>query len=505
MAHNQIKITWRNLFKYPVYSFINLTGLSIGIAASFILLLYVQQEWSYERHIPGFERVYRVATDFFDMGGFASSQPILHYYLSTEAQEVESATAVDRAYQALPVRVNERDYQENGIFYIDSSFFRVFALPLKFGKTDGQLATDEVIISEAIAEKYFGATEAIGQIIAIDKAQKPYKVVAVLEKQIQKSHIQPHFLLPRAYKNEPNWTSAAIYNYVKLKPGKTETDLKKYLDQLLRTHIHPAVGGNLTFEQWYNGNSAVKFFIQPLQDIYLHSNYKFEIAAGGNPTQIRVLGIIALFIILIAVINYVNLSTARSSIRAKEVGIKKTLGVHRKTLIRQFLLESVLFSLLAMGIAMIFSEGLLLVFERITENKLTNSLFDHWQYPAALLGFSLLTGLLAGTYPAFYLTAFNANKVLKGDLTLGGNKTLRSSLVVVQFSIAIILIISSIIVYQQLQFLQYSDKGLTPEGVLIIENAGDLKEKASAFKQTIEQQAQVISTSYNNRMPAGSS
>lgn len=510
MANNQLKITWRNLFKYPVYSFINLTGLSIGIAASFILLLYVRQELTYERGIPDSDRIYRVATDFFNMGGFANSQPMLTYYLANEAKDVEAATGIDRAHQKAIIQVDNQTFKEGNVFLIDSNFFKVFNLPIKEGSIPAELAPNEAIITAAIAEKYYGTASAIGQTITVGEkeAKKVYQIVAVLQKQTNKSHFQPSFLLPRIAPpnaETPNWNSAAIFNYVKLKPGKTQADLRKYLDQLLREHVHPMKAPEMTFEAWSSSNSVVKFFIQPIRDIYLYSTYQFDLSPGGNPTQIRVLGMIALFIILIAVINYINLSTARSSIRAKEVGIKKTLGINRKTLVRQFLLESVLFSVIAMGVAAILSEGLLTVFERITNNKLADSLLDTWQYPAALLGFSILVGLLAGVYPAFYLTSFNPTKVLKGDLALSGNKGLRSGLVILQFTIAIALIISSIVVYQQLQFLQHSDKGLAQEGVLILDNIGELKEKSNAFKNTIEQRAQVVSTSFNSRMPAGNS
>ncbi|MDX1939045.1 MAG: ABC transporter permease [Saprospiraceae bacterium] len=508
MWKNQFKIAWRNLFKSPIYAVLNLGGLAVGIAASFILFLYVYQELNYDRFFRGSERTYRVATDFFNMGGFASSQQQLPHYLKTECEAVESVTSLDRAYLPVPIRVQDVDYQESGVLYIDSAFLKVFPFQLKEGFVPSAgLAPNEVVLAKDIAEKYFKKESAIGKIITVGKEKQDFKVVAVLEKPAQKTHLQPIILLPKEVTKEldPNWSSAATYNYVKLKPGAAQADLRTYLDQLLRDKVFLAMGGQGTFEQWSASNSAVKFFIQPLHDIYLHSNYQFELSAGGNPTQVRVLGIIGIFIILIAGINYINLSTARSSVRAKEVGIKKTLGVHRTGLVRQFLIESMLFSLLAMLLAIGLIEGLLVLFENITGSELSESLFSHWYQPAVLAAFSILIGLLAGAYPAFYLTSFRPVKVLKGDTALGGNKSLRSSLVVVQFSIAIALIISSLVVYQQLQFLQHSDKGFEQEGVVVIDNIGDLKEKGITFKQEIEKQSQVVSASLSSRVPAGSS
>ncbi len=173
MPNNQIKIIWRNLFKYPVYSFINLTGLSIVIAASFILLLYVKQELSYERHIPDSERVYRIATDFYNMGGFANSQPILTYYLSTEAKDVEYATAGDRSRQKTPVQIDKQIYQEEEIYLIDSSFFQVFPFPIKEGQVRASLAPDEAIVTEDVSKKYFKKESPIGKMLAVGNRIAP--------------------------------------------------------------------------------------------------------------------------------------------------------------------------------------------------------------------------------------------------------------------------------------------------------------------------------------------
>ncbi len=508
MWKNQIKIAWRNLFKSPVYSILNLGGLSVGIAASFILFLYVYQELHYDRFFPNSERIYRVATDFYSMGGFACSQEQLAYHLKTECKDVAHATALDSYFRPVPVQVNNRNYEEPGVLEIDSAFFQVFAFPVKEGFIPASgLAPDELILSADLAEKYFGQESAIGKIITIGKEKESYKVAAVLEKTLQKSHLEPTILMPKAPDEElkVRWTSAAVYNYVRLKPGATEADLRSFLDQLLREKVFPTTNSEGTFESWYAGNSAVKFFIQPLHDIYLHSDYKFELSAGGNPTQVRVLGIIGVFLILIASINYINLSTARSSIRAKEVGIKKTLGLRKSGLVRQFLLESVLFSFLAMLVAVGLIEAMLWMFQQITGSELSESLFFNWYQPALLIAFSVAIGLLAGLYPSFYLTSFRPVKVLKGDTTLGGNKGLRGSLVVVQFTIAIALIVCSMVVYQQLHFLQHSDKGFDQEGVLIIDNVGDLEEKKEVFRQKLEQQSQVVSTSFSSRIPAGRS
>lgn len=508
MWRNQIKITWRNLFKYPVYSTLNLGGLAIGIAASFVLLLYGFHELNYDRSFPDSDRTYRVATDFFNMGGFANSQSQLSYFLGTESEVVENVTSLDRAYQQVPFRVRSNDFSEADVFYIDSSFFEVFPFAIREGYIPGGgLAPNEAILSRQAAEKFFGNESAIGKVIEAGKERKRYQVVAVLDRYDFKTHINPNILLPQEREGElqTNWSSANAYNYVKLKPGATEADLQAYLDRLLEETVFPTRNFDGDFAAWKESNSTVKFFIQPLQDIYLYSNYKFELSAGGNPAQVRVLGIIGIFLILIASINYINLSTARASVRAKEVGIKKTLGLMKGNLVRQFLLESVMFSTLAMLTAAVLIEGLLWVFQQITGEVLVASLFSNWWQPAALLVFSVLIGLLAGVYPSFYLTSFKPVKVLKGDMTMRGNRGLRGTLVVVQFSIAIALIICSTVVFQQLQFMRNTDKGFEQEGVLVVQGLGALGEQSQAFRQEVERQSQVVSTSLSKRIPSGNS
>ena len=506
MIKNYFKMAVRNLVKYPGFSLLNIAGLTLGIASSFVILIYVWQELQTDRGFKDYNKIYRVATDFFNMGGFANSQQTLHEKLANY-KNVE-ATVFQRGYQEIPVEVNSIQYSEPYNFQVDSNYFKVFSYKFLEGSPGTVMRSpDEVVLTETLAKKYFGNQTATGKIIKIGKDKKLFRVSGVVRDNKNKTHLLADLWTPvyPKFANEEQWSQAGFYNYVKLSEGTTEADLKNILDDILKRNVYPASGSTKSFAQWKQDPNSVKFFIQPLKDIYLYSNYMFEVSAGGNPTQIYILGIIGIFIILIAAVNYINLTTARSSVRAKEVGIKKTLGATKESLVTQFLLETFVISILAMALAILAAKGLVFLFELITQKPFINSLFINWQQPTVLFAFVLFIGIISGLYPAFYLTAFTPKKILKGDLSIKGNKNFRSALVVFQFTLAIGLIIATIVMYSQLNYMQHKDKGFDEEGVLVINGVGALGDKAEAFRQALAGRSEVVSTSFNSREPAGKS
>ena len=505
MLNNHLKLAWRNLRKYPVYSFLNLGGLALGIAAAFVLALYMRQELTYDQHFEDSDRIYRVATDFFEMGGFANSQQQLLDVLPQETPAVDQATRFRRGSTATPVVVGEQVYEESHYLYADSTFFRMFSYRFMAGSPETALqAPDEIILSDRLAQKYFGDASAIGRVVLVGKDKEAYRVGGVVETPPGKTHLVADFWLPLVLQDpNPRWTNVTYYNYVKLRPDATQADLERGLDAVLQRHAYPASGFAGSFEEWAATPQSVQFWAQPLTDIYLHSTYNFELGPGGSPSQVYILGLIGVFILLIAGMNYINLTTARSSIRAKEVGVKKTLGAGQPALVQQFLAETVVFSLLAMVIAAGMAEGMLAAFSYITGTVLIESVFANQWHLLTLFGFSVVVGLLAGLYPAFYLSSFRPVKILKGEWTLSGNHRLRSSLVVVQFALGIALIISSLAVHEQLDFMQHTDKGFAPEGVLVIENTDELGEQVEAFRQQLDQLPQVERSAYGRRIPTG--
>ncbi len=492
------------MLRHPGYSFLNISGLALGIAAAFVLLFFVKEETSYDRHFENHEKIFRVASDFYNMGGFARTSEALYNWLKDESKEAKYVTALDVVGNDMPIEADQVEYVEGRALAVDSNFFRVFSFELLEGNPRRLMKTpDEVVLSERLAKKYFGDYSAIGETIVVGKDKKPYKVSGVVKDSEKRTHLTGDLFLPMEFENGSNWTSADIFVYAMLHDQASPEQLESSLEELKKNRIYPTFPNETSYESWAKGSHRVEFFLQPLEDIYMHSKFRFDLTAGGNPQQVAILGVIGLFLIILAIVNYINLTTARSSVRAREVGVKKTLGADRGALSRQFLAESLFTSLLAMLVAGALIEVLLKVFEQITGQQIITSLISNWTVPVVLLGFSLITGLLAGLYPAFYLTQFKPIKVLKGQLALSGNRNLRGGLVVFQFTIAVALMIGSMVVFQQLRYMQNADKGFEQEGVMIITNVTQLGDQAMAFKEELNQFPQVVSTSFNDRMPGG--
>ncbi|MEO1263879.1 MAG: ABC transporter permease [Bacteroidota bacterium] len=504
MFKNHLKIAFRNLLRYPGFSLLNISGLALGMAASFVLLIYVQQETSYDEHFSNSEKIVRIASDFYDMGGFARTSESLYHWLKDECKEVKLATAFNPLRGETPIEVFGSSYLEGRALSADSNFFRVFSFPMLEGNPNHLLKNaDEVVLTERLARKYFGAAPAIGELVYVGKEKTPYRVSGVVKADDRKTHIEADLFLPLELKDRTNWTSSAIFVYAMLHDEATIGQLEVSLEGLRKNRIYPTFQNETSYESWATGSHRVEYFVQPLQDIYLHSDFQFDLTAGGNPALVRILGVIGLFLIFIAMVNYINLTTARSSVRAKEVGVKKTMGAIRHTLVQQFLVEAVLISLLAMVLAGGLTELLLVIFEKITGELLIDTIFNDPVYLLMLLGLSVMIGLAAGAYPAFYLTRFQPVKILQGKFGLRGNARLRGGLVVFQFAIAISLLVGTTVVYRQLAYMQNMDKGFEQEGVLIVTNTKKLGSQKEAFRQEVERLPQVAATSYNDRMPGG--
>jgi len=493
-----LKIALRHLRKYPLFSSINLAGLSVGIAASFILLIYSEREMNTDSQFADADRIARVGTDFFNIGGFAQSQPGLNPLLQGACKDIQYATSFDKDYGETEVRtsLNERAYTGIHAYFIDSNFFKVFSYGAAEGAIPGKgLSPGEAIVSETNAHRLFGSGSPIGKTLLIGKENTPYKVVAVLKEGFERSHLDPTLLLPlprnEMYDYPHNWASCNIYNYIRLRPGGSFAGVQATLDRILKKLVNPEFA-----------YMHVQFILQPLRDIYFHSHLNLELSPGGSLTQVRLLGAIGLFLILLAIINYVNLVTARSSTRNKEFGLKKTLGASRYQLAGQIVLESLLFSLVAMLLSCGLIQVIAYLYRHFTGDELTSALPLMISHYGWLLLFSLSVGLIAGLYPAVYLTAIKPILSLRSMAGRPGRTSprVRNVLVLVQFSIAAALVFASFVVYSQLQYINSKDKGLKAEGVVLVNNLRNQE----AFRHLIEQQSQVVSTSFCNRTPAGS-
>lgn len=498
----------RALLRHPGYLSLNLLGFGVGLACAFLALLFAWQEFRVDRFFDGGERTYRVGCSFMNMGGFASGPEALAPELMANCPAVEYVTRLKK-YSTEKVIIGERTFEEKDVLYVDSLFFRMFAYPFLSGNPNAVMrSADEVVLSETLAKKYFGDEPAVGQTIRAGETGKDYRVTAVVGAMPHASHLDGNLWLPLysklQNKKQPDWYSAAFYSYVRLNDGASATDLEKSLHDILQNKIYPLYGGDTSFELWLSGNSSFRWIVQPFQDVYLHSRLNFETGGGGDPDKVYGFLLIGCFILLIAMVNYVNLVTARASVRAKEIGIRKTLGISRGGLIRDLLLESTLFGLGAAGVGLLAGEGLLIAFKEITGSTMLDLTRYRFELNAGMIFFALPVSILTGIYPALFLSRIRPTTVLKGEWGLQGNKNLRSALVVGQFTLALLLLIGSLGVFRQLDFMQKRDWGFRRDGICVVENVDLLGKKAKAFQQELARQNGVEATSLTGSLPAGS-
>jgi len=460
------------LFRNKVYSLINIAGLAVGITTCALITLYVMDETSYDKHHKDGVRIYRIAAETKGEKWVSTPAP-LAAGLKKDFPEVEQVARLLRMPGVdkflLAYEPAKKQFYENNGYYVDSTFFRLFHYDLKFG--DINTACNEpnsIIISEQIAFKFFGNDNPVNKVLKLGLpfGDYNYTIKGVLKTPVSKSHIPDGFFLSmnnndvgQWAKSQTNWaTNNVFHTYVKLRAG---TNAKTFEGKL------PAFFDRNGGADLKAFGSSKKLFIQPLQDIYLHSNFGFEIAPNGNIKYLYIFSSIAAFLLLIACINFMNLSTARSEKRAKEVGVRKVMGAVKTTLIGQFLGESLLLSCLALIASLLFIQLFIPVFNQLTNKNL--SFFQHPQIFTWLFAITIATGLLAGFYPAFYLSSFKPISVLKGKLqTTISAAFIRKGLVVFQFAISIILILGAILIGKQLSYVSSQNLGFSQNQKIIL-------------------------------------
>jgi putative ABC transport system permease protein len=502
MIRNILLVAYRSLTRQLSYSLINIIGLAIGIACSLVIFLFVYGEWSYDKGFDKADRIYRVGISFFNIGQFACGPEELFDVLPQEFGGIETATRI-RKDRDVMITVKGKTFKEKSAFFTDTAYFKLFDYSFLSGDPKKVLhSPNELVLTKSMATKYFGHADVLGEIIEVGKEKVPYTITGVVNDLNFNTHLKTEFWLSIQSKitGDATWSSAAFYNYVLLKEQTNEADLSRGLNTVFENHVFPESGqpmGFKTLEDYRKNDMAVKFYIQPLTTIYLKSKLNLEISPGGNEANIYIFSAVSFFILLLAAVNFVNLTTARATRRAKEVGIRKTMGTSRTKLVGQFLFESVVTSSIAMVLALLLSEVFLWTFEYVTSSPLLTSI---WGSPLTILlfvGFSIVVGLLSGIYPAFYLTSFVPIKVLKGNLSVSRGGGFRNFLVIFQFSVSIILITCAAVVQQQLHFIQTKDLGFDQQNVITIDNADKLKTSAESFKNELSTQAGVIQSSFH--------
>jgi len=518
MLTNYLKIAWRNLVRNRVYSLINILGLAMGMATCLLMVLYMQHELSYDRYHAQADRIVRVVFRA-SMNGEtireAVVMPPVAQTLKAEFPEVQVATRLRTAGMPI-VAYGDKTFKETAVAYADPNVFGVFSWPLVEGDPATALRQPHtMVISRTAAEKYFGKDDPVGKALHFKEWNQPYTITGVMEPMPLQSHVHADFLLSMAGLEEAkanSWMTSNYLTYLVLPAGydyrQLEAKLPRVMEKYMSPQLEQAMGMNLS--QFRQRGNELGLYLQPLTDIHLHSDLPNEVEPGGDIRYLYLCGAIALFMLLIACMNFMNLSTATASTRAREVGIRKVMGSLARSIVSQFLLESLLLASLALVLAVLLVSLTLPYFNQLAGKDLSLVGQGAWLLPA-LLVLTVLVGVLAGSYPAFFLSSFQPAAVLKGAsryLTLRGGQggfRLRSGLVVVQFFISFTLIVGTLVVYRQLQYIQQKKLGYHKEQVLVMRETWRLGRKAALFRDQLRQDARVENATVSAYLPAGAS
>ena len=497
MFKNYFNIAFRNLKKYKGFSFINILGLAVGMACTLLILLWVQDELSYDRFFPNAEGLYRVIDSEKYSNGeesvFSMNPPSLAKTLVNEYPEITDAARL-RTVKNTVLQYKDKRFTENNLMFVDPSFLKMFSVHFLKGNENKALSNlSSIVITTQTAEKYFGNSDPLGKIIKIDNHLN-FEVTGVIKNIPLNSHLKIDFLLPFdaikdfGYTIE-GWESFAHTTYVLL---NRNADFQKVSKKISNTIIQNQKDINTTIG------------LQPVTNIHLYSSNIWGIGGTGDITQVYLFSIIALLILLLACINFINLSTARSSNRAKEIGMRKVIGASRKNIIIQFFLESIIYTFISLIISIILVYDLLPAFNSLSGKESSFNLQNNFGLLLLTLGIAVFTGIISGVYPALLLSAFKPVKVLKGKFNSGsGNKNFRKPLVTFQFVLTIILITGTVVVNRQLHLIQNKNLGFNKEHVLCINLQGKLNKKADLIKNELSRNKQVINISGVSYPPSG--
>jgi len=502
MLRNYIKVAIRNLLRQKGFSFINIFGLALGISCTALIGMWVNDELSYDRFHNDFDHMYRVTATLPEMKVHAAvtSSPLALAF-RTEIPEVEDAVRISESNRDL-VQVGDVKFEEKGIMYADSNFFKMFSFPfIKGDKETALLNPEGIVITEEMAMKYFGSTDVMEKTIRKNN-KEDFTITGVIANVPSNSHLQFDFVQPMRFLARTNddlknnkWDNFNYYTYIKLNSKAQQSksaiaDLEKKMQDI------------------YKKNEAVlkvAFILQPLSEVHLYSNFLADIPGHGKAQNVYIFMVVAVFILVVACLNFMNLATARAARRAKEVGLRKVVGAIRSHLMGQFLAESLVVALLALALALLIIYLVLPDFNTLGGKNLSLD-FTNIRIITGLLGITVITGLLAGSYPALYLSGFVPAAVLKGNFTAAGSGSLfRNTMVVIQFAVSISLIVGTAIVYRQLKYIQRLNLGYDKENLLYMPMFGDLWDKYDQLRTRIGNNHLTENFSFISNLPTTSS
>jgi putative ABC transport system permease protein len=488
MLKNYLKIAFRNIFRNKGISLINIAGLAIGITCGVLILLWVQDELSYDQFHENSDNIYRVNKKY-EMGAEISYNRSTPFPLADAAKsgfaQIKDATKIFR--RQILVKYNDIIFTENRVGFTDPSFFEIFSFHFVQGNsTTALLNPNSVIITEDMKKKYFKNVDPIGKIITIDNRTE-YAVTGVIENIPENSDLRYDMFMSisadERNRSADDWGSQWLQTFVLLQEKAEYKNIEAKLSSLIKEHLP---------------EEKISLVLQPLKNIHLY-------AINGEPEGMKYLyffSVISLFILLIACINYMNLSTARSVKRSRETGIRKVMGAHKLQISRQFFGESILYTIIALGVSLILIELIQPFFNNLTGKNLVFE-YTNYQMLSGLILITIFTGLVSGIYPALFISSFQPIKVLKGNSSQKGSGGVgfRKALVIIQFSLSIILIISTLIIYSQLDYIQNKEMGYNKENILYLSLNSEIREKFDPLKSVLLQNSDIINIAKTSELP----
>lgn len=516
MFKNHLKVAWRSIKNEKVLTTIKIGGFALGIAACLLIALFIKDELSYDRHYKNADNIYRVVIEAEIEGETKKSTHfplLLAETLKADFPEIQNAGKIygsqlsSGGKRAFRKSGDSQNIFEEGFLIGDQGIFEILDIHLLQGsESQALLSPRNIVISQSKAAKYFPNGDALGKnLILDDNSSNPYTVAGIMEDFPANSHLNFDFILPIDDSNI-SWTSTNYFTYLRLDGKSSVAQLQTKMRSILEKYVIPAQiqrGRDASFIELLK---TIEYKLQPISDIHLKSDIEMQDGLKhGDMRFVWLFAAIAGFILLLACINFINLSTAKSANRAKEVGLRKTIGAFKSNLISQFLTESVLFSTISFIFGVLSAWILLPIFSSIASKNLEMPWADWWFFPTILIC-SLVIGLIAGLYPAFYLSAFRPVSVLKGSLSTGGKSgKFRSGLVIFQFTTSVILIIGTIVIYNQMDFILNKELGYDKEQVVVLESTNILGDKIDNFKQQLLQLPQVEEVSKSDFLPVDGS
>lgn len=515
MLINYLKIAWRTLRKQQGFSFITIFGLAVGLACCMLIMLYVLDELSYDRYNAKANRIYRIQSDIrFGSNDlhFAVSPDPIGPTLKKDYPQVEQFVRLHQRGTWLVKRVGEpTNLREDNITFADSTLFEVFTLPFIAGDPKRALAEpNTVVISESAAKRHFGTQNPLGQTLLFDNKQT-FKVSGVMRDMPTNSHFRSDFFVSMLSDNYPwgQWLSNNHHTYILLKPGTDPAAFTKNFETIVDKYVGPQalqmIGS--TIDEFRKAGNRIGYWLMPLTDIHLHSRQQVELAPNGDIQYVYIFSAVALFVLIIACINFMNLATAHSANRAKEVGVRKVMGSERNQLIGQFMMESVLTTALAMLLALGLVAVALPSFSAIAAKTLNVRQLVPSYYLPLFIALPIIVGVLAGSYPALFLSSFQPITVLKGGTVSRRINVnfrsvgLRSGLVVFQFMMSMVLIVGTLVIYRQITFIQTKNVGFNRDQLLMVNDVDAIGKQAETFRQEVVGLPGVVSGSVSGYLP----